>query len=309
LIKAQSLRVDYGDLTAVRDLDLSIGAGDIYGLIGPNGAGKTSTIKALAGVLEPTYGEVALAGVDALEHREEAHRHLGYMPDFPPLYEDLKVWEYLDVFALAYAMSGAKRKERTDRCIEAVRLQEKRDVFVKELSRGMRQRLVLAKTILHEPDILLLDEPASGLDPVGRVEMRNILKDLAQKGAAILISSHILAELSDFCTSVGIMEKGRLVISGTLDSILARIGSTGILHVQVTTPHPAVAQVLGGTEAVTQLEVRPDGSARGLFRGTDADAAKLVSQLVGAGASVSSFHVEKEDIEGIFMRIGAKEVS
>jgi len=309
VIKAQSLRVDYDDLTAVRDMDLSIGAGEIYALIGPNGAGKTSTIKALAGVLEPTYGEIALAGIDAREHREKAHTRLGYMPDFPPLYEDLKVWEYLDVFALAYALAGPKRRERIDYCIEMAHLHEKRDVFIKELSRGMRQRLTLAKTILHEPDILLLDEPASGLDPIGRVEMRKILVELAQKGAAVLISSHILTELSDFCTSVGIMEKGRLVISGTLDSILERIGSKGILHVRAAAPHPALAEVLGKCEAVTQPEIRSDGTARALFRGADAEAAKLLSQLVSSGVPVASFHIEKENIEDIFLRVGAKEVS
>ena len=182
-------------------------------------------------------------------------------------------------------------------------------MLVRELSRGMRQRLALAKTILHEPGILLLDEPASGLDPIGRVEMRKILVALARKGAAVLISSHVLTELSDFCTAIGIMEKGRLVISGTLDSILQRIGSKGVLHVRAAPPHPALAEVLGKCAALAQLELRPDGSARALFTGSDADAAGLLSQLMAAGVAVASFHVEKENIEDIFLRVGAKEVS
>ena len=309
VIRAQALRVDYDDVTAVRDMDLVIGAGEIYGLIGPNGAGKTSTIKALAGVLEPTYGEVTLAGVDALEHPEEAHRRLGYMPDFAPLYDDLKVWEYLDVFAMAYALPRPRRKERMDYCIELARLQDKRDGLVRELSRGMRQRLALAKTLLHAPDILLLDEPASGLDPIGRVEMRHILTDLARGGAAVLISSHILTELSEFCTSMGIMEKGRLVITGTIDSILTEIGSRGVLHVRAAAPHPAMAEILSGAEFLTQVEVKDDGTAQALVRGDDRDLGKLLARLIGAGVEVTSFHVEKEDIEDIFLKIGAKEVS
>jgi ABC-2 type transport system ATP-binding protein len=290
-------------------VDLSVAAGEVYGLIGPNGAGKTSTIKAIAGVLEPTYGEVKLAGVDALEHPAEAHLHLGYMPDFPPLYEDLKVWEYLEVFALAYALPKPKRAERIDYCIAAARLQDKRDGLIKGLSRGMRQRLALAKTILHEPRILLLDEPASGLDPIGRVEMRRILVELAQNGAAVLISSHVLMELSDYCTSVGIMERGRLVVSGTIDSVLAQLGSRGILHVRVAAPHPMLAKILGESGVLAELDVRADGTVRALFRGEDADAVDLLSQLVSAGVPVISFHIEKGTLEDIFLAVGAKEVS
>ncbi len=309
MVCARSLRVDYDDVTAVRDMDLDIAAGEIYGLIGPNGAGKTSTIKALAGVLEPTYGEIRLAGVDAVEHPEDAHRRLGYMPDFAPLYDDLKVWEYLDVFATAYALPRPTRSDRAERCMGITALGEKRDAFIRDLSRGMRQRLALAKTLLHEPSILLLDEPASGLDPIGRVELRNILSDLARGGAAVLISSHILAEMSGFCTSIGIMEKGRLVVSGRVQDILKQIGSRGVLHVRVASPHPALAEVLTRSEVLSQVEMRDERTATALVRGDETAAAGLLSQLIAAGVPVSSFHVECENIEDIFLKIGAREVS
>jgi len=309
VICARSLRVDYDDVTAVWDLDLDIAPGEIYGLIGPNGAGKTSTIKALAGVLEPTYGEIRLGGVDALEHPEDAHRCLGYMPDFAPLYDDLKVWEYLSVFATAYALPRPARADRIEECLDIAKLREKRDAFIRELSRGMRQRLALAKTLLHEPTVLLLDEPASGMDPIGRVELRNILCDLARKGAAVLISSHILTELSGFCTSIGIMEKGRLVASGRVEDILQKLGCRGVLHVRAASPHPALAQVLEASEVLSQVEMKDEQTATALMLGSDVDAARLLGQLVAAGVAVSSFHVESEDIEDIFLKIGAREVS
>ena len=310
MIKARSLRVDYEEVTAVCDLDLEVSAGQVYGLIGPNGAGKTSTIKALAGVLEPTYGDIELMGIDARRHPEEACRALGYMPDFAPLYADLKVWEYLDVFALAYLLPPARRRERVEACLNQAHLTEKRDELVRGLSRGMQQRLTLAKTLIPEPKVLLLDEPASGLDPIGRVELRETLAGLARGGAAVLVSSHILSELSEYCNAVGIMERGRMVISGSIDSILARIGSRGTLHVRLLRPHPALREVLAQSPGLAQLEITADGlAAQALFAGDDAEAARLLAQVLAAGAAVAAFHVVREDIEDIFMRIGAREVS
>jgi len=289
-------------------VDLDVAAGEVYGLIGPNGAGKTSTIKALAGVLEPTYGEIHLDGVDARRDPEKAHRALGYMPDFAPLYDDLKVWEYLRVFAIAYRLPPERRLDRIDACLAQVHLMPKRDELVRGLSRGMRQRLTLAKTLIPEPKILLLDEPASGLDPIGRIELRDVLLGLARQGAAVLISSHILTELSELCSAVGIMEKGRMVIAGTIQSILARIGSRQTLHVRAARPHPAMAAVLQSDAHVTQVEMQEAG-ARAAFTGDDAAAAALLAALIAAGVEVASFHVEQEDIEDIFLKVGAREVS
>jgi len=310
MIKARSLRVDYEEVTAVFDLDLEVAAGQVYGLIGPNGAGKTSTIRALAGVLEPTYGDIELMGVDARRRPEEASRALGYMPDFAPLYTDLKVWEYLDVFGLAYLLSDRRRRERVEACLAQVHLSEKRNELVRGLSRGMQQRLALAKTLIPEPRVLLLDEPASGLDPIGRIELREILAALARDGAAVLVSSHILSELSEYCTAVGIMERGRMVISGSIDSILARIGSRGTLRVRLVRPHAGLQETLAQCPCLAEVAVAADGlGAQARFAGGDAEAAQLLARLLSAGAEVSAFHVVREDIEDIFMRIGAREVS
>jgi len=313
MISATSLRVDYENVTAVYDLDFEVEPGDIYGLVGPNGAGKTSTIKALAGIIEPTYGEIRLAGFDMELNPEAGWERLGYMPDFSPVYENLKVWEYLYTFATAHQIPRDKRLDRARAWADRVALTDKWDTFVRELSRGMRQRLVLAKTMLHEPSVLLLDEPASGMDPIGRADMRAILKEAAAHGAAVLISSHILAELSDFCTAIGVMEKGRMIVSGGIDGIRARVGSVGQLHVQLAEPDDAaltaLETTLSGSALTDHVHREPSGEVRAAFRGDDAEAAALLAQLVGAGVRVAGFHVEKEDIEDIFMKIGAREVS
>ncbi len=182
------------------------------GLIGPNGAGKTTTMKALLGLIEPTYGEIEVMGVDMREHPEDVYRVMGFMPDFPPVYEDLFVWEFLDLFAASYGTPRASRRAEVDRYLEMVGLSEKRNSLVVELSRGMRQRLMLAKTLIPDPRVLLLDEPASGVDPQGRIELKNIMRRLAEEKRTVLISSHILTEMDEFCTSVAIMERGRMVV-------------------------------------------------------------------------------------------------
>jgi ABC-2 type transport system ATP-binding protein len=313
MISARSLRGDYENVTAVADVDLEVRAGEIYGLVGPNGAGKTSTIKALAGIIEPTYGEVQLAGVDMDLAPEEAWRRLGYMPDFPPVYENLCVWEYLDCFAAAHLIPRDERLDRVRTWVERVGLKVKRDAFVRDLSRGMRQRLILAKTLLHGPSVLLLDEPASGVDPVARVEIRRILQELAADGAAVLISSHILTELSDFCTAIGVMEKGRMVAAGTVDEIRAQIGSKGVLVVRLVETgdraREALGKALDESGLVEGIEERPTGTFRARFKGDDAQARSLLKKLIDRDVPIAGFHVEKEDIEDIFLKIGAKEVS
>ena len=195
----------------------------------PERAGKTSLIKVLATLREPTYGEVRIAGMDVVDHLAECRRTIGYMPDMAPVYKDLRCWEFLDLFARAYFVSRHERRARIDECIELVNLSSKRTAMAGTLSRGMTQRLVLAKTLLHDPLVLLLDEPASGLDPLARVELRELMKRLAGDGKAILISSHHLAELGEFCTAIGVMERGRMVLDGPIDEIvngLARCGAS-----------------------------------------------------------------------------------
>jgi ABC-2 type transport system ATP-binding protein len=206
-ISISELRVDYEDLTAVDGLNLDMGPGEIYGLVGPNGAGKTSTFNVLATLLEPTYGEVRLCGIDIREHPEEARQHFGHMPDLAPIPTDLRVWEFLDLFAGAYGIPGPDRKKRIEECLELVSLKDKAKAYCKTLSRGMIQRVVFAKVLLHRPRILLLDEPASGMDPPSRVALRKVLLHLAREGVTTLISSHILTELTGFCTKIGIFHE------------------------------------------------------------------------------------------------------
>ena len=313
MISAHSLRIDYDEVTAVFDLDLTIPAGQIYGLVGPNGAGKTSTIKALAGILEPTYGEIKIGGVDLELHPQETLLKLGYMPDFPPVYENLKVWEYLDVFATAYKIPKSERLKRVRHWIERVDLTTKYEAFIHTLSRGMRQRLVLAKTLLHEPSVLLLDEPASGMDPMARMDLRKILKDVATQGTTVLISSHILTELSDFCTAIGIMEKGRMIVSGTIEEIRARVGSKGRLTVRLADLEQGFRERLRDTlrssEMVVDIVEKGIGEFAGFFTGNPVQAAKILRDIVGQGVPISDFHLEEENVEDIFFKIGAKEVS
>ena len=221
MIRVEKLHKEFDELVAVNDLEMVVPEGEIYGLIGPNGAGKTTTIRMACGLLEPTGGKVFISGVDVHRQPERAQQFLGYLSDFFSVYEDLKVWEYLDYFAHAYKMPEADIAARIEEVIQQVGLEVKRDAMIKGLSRGMKQRLGIARAVIHRPRVLLLDEPASGLDPKARVDLRNLLQSLRDQGATVLISSHILTELEGFCTSIGLMEKGRMIRSGKIEEITA----------------------------------------------------------------------------------------
>lgn len=309
MISTTDMRVDYEDVTAVQDLNLSIEPGEVYGLIGPNGAGKTSTIRVLATLQRPTYGEVSIGGIDALENPRDVHRILGYMPDLPPVHEDLKCWEFLDLFAGAYFVSRRERAARVDQCLTQVNLQSKRDAMAGTLSRGMTQRLVLAKTILPNPQILLLDEPASGLDPNARIELRDLLRELGDQGKTILVSSHILTELQEMCTSIGIMERGRLLESGRIDAIIERLSDRKRLLVvellDFATHEGALREVL---EPLGLIEPMKD-SIGVAFAGDDRAAVELLRSLIDKGLPVKSFREQKMGVEDIMKKIGAREVS
>jgi ABC-2 type transport system ATP-binding protein len=313
MLKVKSLRVDYEGVTAVSDADFQVEGGQVYGLVGPNGAGKTSTLKALAGIIEPTYGKIEICGLDLEEQPRQAMQHIGFMPDFPPVYENLKVWEYLDVFAAAYFVPRSKRIGLAKEWVRRVNLTEKWDAYIHSLSRGMRQRLVLAKTLLHDPEVILLDEPASGLDPIARVEMRDILKEIAKMGKAIMISSHILTELSNFCNAIGIMEKGKMVVSGSIDEIRSHIGMKGELVIYVADLNDAarneLLNCLGQADFVSQAKEAQPGEFRALFSGDKRQAADLLSELVRRNIAVNQFFVKEADLEDVFFKIGAKEVT
>ena len=220
MIEVEHLRMEYEGNVALENLRLEVPRGEVFGLIGPNGAGKTTLIRILATLLEPTYGRVRIAGIDVLAEPLRIHPLIGYMSDFFSLYETMLVWEYLDHFARCYGVDPRRRDRLVEEVLDLVSLEVRRDAEIRTLSRGMRQRLCFAKSLLHEPQLLLLDEPASGLDPAGRIEFRELLKKLREMGRTVLISSHILTEMADFCTSVGILEEGRLLDSGRVADIL-----------------------------------------------------------------------------------------
>jgi len=313
MIEIHSLRIDYEGVTAVCDLDLKVCPGQVYGLVGPNGAGKTSTLKALAGIIEPTYGEIILGGYDLELYPQNALRSLGFMPDFPAVYENLKVWEYLYVFATAYLIPKTERITRCRNWVERVNLQAKWDAYINTLSRGMRQRLVLAKTLLHNPTIVLLDEPASGLDPISRLEMRNILKGIAVEGKSIIISSHILTELSELCNAIGVMEKGRLVVSGTIEEIRRTIGIKGEFVMTFADlseeQKNTLLAYLNQHTLVSNISFSSTGQLHFNLSGNKNDAAALIRDLVYRNIPIAQFVMKEANMEDIFFKIGARETS
>lgn len=278
-------------------------AGEIFGLVGPNGAGKTSTIRVLATLLEPTYGEVSVIGHDLFEARDEVHRLLGYMPDLAPVISDLKVWEFLDLYAHSHGLTGSAKRERVDVCLEKVGLGDKRNVYGKALSRGMMQRVVLAKTLLHDPKLLLLDEPASGMDPIARRDMRLILRELAARGATIVISSHILSELADTCTSVGFMHGGKLLRHGPIETVLSSIEAENVrIRIDVLEGAEAAAELLRTRAGVGAVQI--EGSKIVFaFEGSAQARSDLLRHLVANGVTLTSFTPEQFGIESVLMSL------
>lgn len=308
MIELRNLRKEYDDLVAVYDLSLKIPEGEIYGLIGPNGAGKTTTIRMACGLLSPTLGQALVAGTDVNREPELAQQNIGYLSDFFAVYEDLKVWEYLDYFAHAYKLREGDIPGRIDEVITQVGLEVKREALIAGLSRGMKQRLGIARAIIHHPKVLLLDEPASGLDPKSRLELRKLLLGLREQGATILISSHILTELEGFCTSIGIMERGHMVRSGRIEEVTAAEYSTNLMKLGWTGRARETAdKVLKQAPRVSDIRL---GEAEGTFRfaGTEDELAQLLASLIAGGVRVSSFAEVKQTVEDIYMKISTHEV-
>ena len=310
-IVIKDLRVDYGDFVAVNDIGLTIPSGVVYGLVGPNGAGKTSTFRVLTTLMEPTYGEVNVAGFDIFESAEEARRVMAYMPDLAPVPSDLKLWEFLDFHADTHRLGGASdRRERVDECLKIVNLYDKRNAWCKDLSRGQTQRLVLAKTLLHRPKVLILDEPASGLDPLSRREMRIALQALAAEGATVVVSSHILSELAEMCSSLCVMNQGELLASGTAEEVRRALGrAERNLSVMTSGDSEKVEAWLEGWTGVSELKV--DGSRVGFqFLGGGEEQERLLIELVNAGLKIRSFEEESSSFEEILVRVaeGNREV-
>lgn len=305
MIEINDVSKFYNNLKAVDCLNLHVQEGEIFGFIGPNGAGKTTTIRMLATLLVPTSGSIRIAGIDPEEDPRAVRRLIGYMPDAFGVYPDLVVWEYLDFFGAAYHIEPNRRPQLIDDVLELTDLTSKKYDLVEALSRGMKQRLCLAKTLLHDPSLLLLDEPASGLDPRARVEIRELLKELKKMKKTILISSHILPELSDFCTSIGIIEKGKLVASGSLAEIEARITSSRQFRISTLDPIERVQSFLKerGFEAVLE-----DGCLEFSTGLSDDEMAALLASLVGQNFRITSFYPVAANLEDLFMKITRGEV-
>lgn len=302
MIEVQHLRHEYNDNVAIENLNLTIPQGEAFGLIGPNGAGKTTLIRILATLMEPTYGHVRVAGIDVLAEPLKVHPLIGYMSDFFSLYETMLVWEYLDHFAGCYGIPRHRRQVLTDEVLDLVNLTVRHDAQINTLSRGMRQRLCFAKTLLHEPQVLLLDEPASGLDPAGRLEFREIIKKLHEMGRTVLISSHILTELTDFCTSIGILEAGVLLASGRVEEILEKLQPGLRLDIEVLERSEQVVAVLERASEVRTIEANGT-RVRCRWLGVKEDLPAMHRQLVSEDVPIVSFTVTRDNLEEIYMRI------
>ncbi len=308
MIELVHLRKEFDNVLAVDDLSLTIAEGEIFGLIGPNGAGKTTTIRMACGLMAPTLGKAIVAGVDVAQEPERAQRQIGYLSDFFALYEDLKVWEYLDFFAHAYKVPEADIPARIAEVIAQVNLEVKRDAMIHGLSRGMKQRLGIARAVIHRPKVMLLDEPASGLDPKARLELRNLLRLLRDQGATIVISSHILTELEGFCTSIGIMEKGRMVRSGTIEEITAAAASARQVRLTWAGDFLAIAEEKLKSDArVSEITLKP-GVGTFRFSGSEDDLASVLSGLIAANLRVTGFGEVKQTVEDVYMKLSTHEV-
>jgi len=307
-IETRDLTRRFGNVTAVDRLDLQVPAGSLFGLIGPNGAGKTTTLRMLTGLLEATSGEIVVNGHVANDDWRELQRQIGYMPDFFGVYEDMLVWEYLDFFGRCHGLSMARRQQVTEELLELVDLAAKRNDYVESLSRGMRQRLCLAHTLVHDPSVLLLDEPASGLDPRARVEMRELLRELGAMGKTVVVSSHILAELAELCDVVGIIEKGQLVASGPLAELRRYATQGRMLHIETLSEGERAQALLTNLPGVGHVYT-VNGGLEVEFLGDDESTAELLQRLLAEGVRVLSFHEVTTDLEEVFLRLTKGEVA
>jgi ABC-2 type transport system ATP-binding protein len=302
-ITVERLVKRYGRYTALDELSFSVTRGSIYGFLGPNGAGKTTTLRILATLLLPTQGQAWVAGEDLTRHPAEARKHIGYMPDFFGVYDDLTVREYLEFYAQAHGVPRVEWRKIVADLLELVDLGDKRDDFVENLSRGMKQRLGLTRCLVHDPEVLLLDEPASGLDPRARVEMREVLKEIARMGKAVLISSHILPELEDLSTEVGIIHKGRMVASGAVEDILGQLGGNRVLEARTLDQAEQAASILKALPGVRDVSILPEeGLVRAACSADSAGQAAILRTLVEAGVPVVSFNAA-QDLEDLFMAL------
>ena len=305
MIQVEDLKIHYGEFVAVDNLSFSVKKGSVFGLIGPNGAGKTTTIKAIATLIEPTYGEIKLGDTSVLHEPEEARSMLGYMPDFPPVYDNLRVEEFCDLFAHAYGQSATERKEKVDLALAQTDLTDKRRDLCKSLSRGMKQRALLAKTLVHDPSVMLLDEPGANLDPKARIDMRNLLRKLADQGKTILVSSHVLTELEDLCDEIGIMRNAKMVVCGSLDEITQSKHTQRTLEIELLKSFPELPQWVEQHSTLSGLKETNESKTHFqiIHSGSREEVPEILSQMIGLGVEVTSFTTRKSKVEDLFLEI------
>lgn len=306
-IEIRNLTKHYGARAAVENLSLEIPAGELFGFVGPNGAGKTTTMRVIAGLLQPTAGEVLVGGYSVLHQPRQVRRIIGYMPDFFGVYPDLKVWEYLDFFGACYEISDNQRLKLVDELLELVELSHRKDDLVDRLSRGMKQRLSLARALIHDPQVLILDEPASGLDPRARIEIRELLVELARMGKTIFFSTHILADVAEICTRVGIIEAGRLAAIGGLEELHLQLKPNRRVEITLLDGVETAQDLLGNRDDVQGIALLPSSDNGGRqrlvfeFRGDDRELSAILALLIQNNVAILHFHEDQRDLEEVFM--------
>ncbi len=300
MIRTHDLTKKYGDFFAIRSIELNLSPGDLFGFIGPNGAGKTTTMRIISTLLTPSWGEAYVDGHSIYTHPKEIRRMIGYMPDFFGVYDDMKVIEYLEFFAAAYRIHGPRRRQVCEQMLETVNLAFKRDAMANTLSRGQTQRLGLARVLLHDPQVLLLDEPLSGLDPRARIDMRNLLKSLGEAGKTIIVSSHILPELADVCNKIGVIEKGQLQVNASVAEVMRQVRRSPLLRIRLRDRLEEAAQQLEGDPMVASIKIQQDELAVTLREGSE-DFSRLLEGLVRSGFRVREFSEDHPSLESAFM--------
>ncbi len=311
MIETHDLTKKYGELFAIKSLELDLKKGDVFGFIGPNGAGKTTTMRILATLLNPTWGEAYVCGYSIYTRPRDIRRVIGYMPDFFGVYDDMKVIEYLEFFAAAYRIKGPARRKICNEVLDLVDLGYKRDAFVTSLSRGMTQRLGLARVLLHDPQVLLLDEPASGLDPRARIEIRGLLKELRNMGKTIMVSSHILPELADICNKIGIIERGELLVNADVAQVMKQVRRQTLLNIKVFSNGNSGAGAHGNQEAAKLLESQPiveridtrDDVLLVTLRPEVEAYDELATVLISSGYKLTLFKEDELNLETAFMAL------
>ncbi|MBR9938213.1 ABC transporter ATP-binding protein [Oscillospiraceae bacterium Marseille-Q3528] len=302
MLKIRNLTKRYGRHTALDSLDLQIDRGEIFGFVGPNGAGKTTTMKIMAGLLKADAGEIYIDDIKLFEDYNRLKEVIGYMPDFFGVYDNLQVMEYLEFYASAYGMETRQARRLGGHLLEMVHLEGKEECYVDELSRGMKQRLCLARALIHDPQFLILDEPASGLDPRSRFEFKEILKELRDNGKTIIISSHILMELAEMCTSIGIIERGKMILQGSIEDILETVDTSNPLIIRVYDQVDTAVLLLKREEKIESLTIRGN-SIFASFSGNREEEARLLKTLIDNGVLVQSFSREQGSLESLFLKI------